>query len=104
VRHYTVLSGPGSTIAVIRVEVEPGKSTKDAKHAGEEWLHVLSGDVLFRLDGKDISLGAGDSLHFDSSKVHRLTNKSEQPATVLVASTAATMPMHHPVPSPKPRR
>ncbi|GHH61084.1 cupin domain-containing protein [Streptomyces umbrinus] len=101
---YTVLSGPGSTIAVIRVEVEPGKSTKDAKHAGEEWLHVLSGEVFFRLEGKDITLSSGDSLHFDSSKVHRLTNKSEKPATVLVASTAATMPMHHPVPSPKSRR
>ncbi|MEU9336943.1 cupin domain-containing protein [Streptomyces sp. NPDC048290] len=102
--HYTVLSGPGSTIAVIRVEVEPGKSIKDARHAGEEWLHVESGDVVFRLSGTDIALGAGDSVHFDSSKVHRLTNKGDRPATVLVVSTAATTPMHHPVPAAKTRR
>jgi transcriptional regulator with XRE-family HTH domain len=101
---YTVLSGPESTIAAIRVELEAGKNTSDAKHVGEEWLHVLAGEVVFRLAGNDISLSAGDSIQFDSSQVHRLTNKSELPATVLVASTAATTPMHHPVPSPEPRR
>ncbi|MFJ5265157.1 cupin domain-containing protein [Streptomyces sp. NPDC088387] len=89
---------------MIRVELEPGRSTKDAKHAGQEWLHVVSGDVVLRLTGKDIAMSAGDSLHFDSSKVHRLSNRTERSATVLVASTAATTPMHHPVPAAKPRR
>ncbi|MFJ4828869.1 helix-turn-helix domain-containing protein [Streptomyces sp. NPDC088747] len=102
--YYSVLSGPGSTIAAIRVVVEPGKSTKDAKHVGEEWLHILSGEVIFRMADREISLNSGDSLHFDSSKIHRLTNTSRAPAIVLIASTAATMPMHHPVPPAKRQR
>ncbi|TYC64231.1 cupin domain-containing protein, partial [Rhodobacterales bacterium] len=101
---YTVLSGPGSAIAAIRLELKAGKSTKDAKHIGEEWLHVLAGDITLRVAGKDFSLGTGDSIHFDSSQVHRVTNEGRRAATVLVASTAATMPMHHPVPLPRTRR
>jgi transcriptional regulator with XRE-family HTH domain len=96
---YTVLSGSGAAIAVVRVELPGGRRTKEAKHIGEEWLHVLSGVIELALAGQEIRLSAGDSVHFDSGRPHRLTNTSEDSATVLIASTAATMPMHHPVPA-----
>ena len=101
---YTVLSGARTEIAIVRVEIAAGKRTKDVKHAGEEWLHVLAGEITFHLVGKDVQLYVGDSVHFDSSHVHRVTNGGEECAVVLIASTAATMPMHHPVPASTRRR
>ena len=95
---YTVLSGPRATISVVRIELAAGKPTKDATHAGEEWLHVLSGPVTLILPGEKLSLDVGDSVHFDSSRPHRLVADGGKSASVLICSTAATAPMHHPVP------
>lgn len=95
---YTVLSGPNTTIAVVQVDLVAGTRTKDARHAGEEWLHVQSGAVVLTVSGEQISLKSGDSVHFDSSRPHRLSNEGRRAATVLIASTAATAPMHHPIP------
>jgi transcriptional regulator with XRE-family HTH domain len=96
---YTVLSGSGAAIAVVRVELPGGRRTKEARHVGEEWLHVLSGVVDLELAGQGIHLSAGDSVHFDSGRPHQLTNTGMDRATVLIASTAAAMPTHHPVPA-----
>ncbi|MFJ4784997.1 helix-turn-helix domain-containing protein [Streptomyces sp. NPDC088794] len=96
---YTVLSGPRETMSVIRVVLESGKHTKMAKHVGEEWLHVLSGAITLDISGRSLDLAAGDSVHFDSSKEHRVLNDEDADATVLIASTAATVPMRHPIPA-----
>ncbi|MFD4600513.1 helix-turn-helix domain-containing protein [Streptomyces sp. NPDC058464] len=96
---YTVLSGPRETMSVIRVDLTPGKHSKTARHVGEEWLHVLTGTVTLHISGTSLQLGAGDSVHFDSSKEHRLVNDEDAEATVLIASTAATVPMRHPIPA-----
>jgi len=95
---YSVLSGPRAAVAVVRVELTPGKHTRDARHPGEEWLHVLGGRTTFTLGDDTLELGAGDSVHFDASRPHRLSCPDE-PATVLIVSTAHTAPMHHPVPT-----
>ncbi|MEV5530138.1 helix-turn-helix domain-containing protein [Streptomyces prunicolor] len=96
---YTVLSGSRETMSVVRVELAAGKNTKTARHVGEEWLHVLSGAITLDISGVSLELDTGDSVHFDSSKEHRLTNKDDVVATVLIASTAATVPMRHPIPA-----
>jgi transcriptional regulator with XRE-family HTH domain len=101
---YTVLSGPRATISAVRIDLAAGKPTKDARHAGEEWLHVLAGPVTLVLSGEKLSLDVGDSVHFDSARPHRLVVDSGTSATVLICSTAAAAPMHHPVPKvSKPR-
>jgi transcriptional regulator with XRE-family HTH domain len=100
---YTVLSGRASSIAIVRVELAAGKRTREAKHAGEEWLHILAGEIKFSLATESIAMKTGDSIHFDSARLHRLANTGKKNASVLIASTAATMPMHHPVPGSKPR-
>lgn len=97
---YTVLSGPLETMAVVRVELEAGKRTKAAKHVGEEWLHVLEGAVTLNLAGTILELTSGDSVHFDSSRTHILINTGGGTASVLIVSSAATVPMRHPVPGP----
>ena len=97
---YTVLNRPRAAISVVRLELSTGKKTKAAEHVGEEWLHVLSGEVELTVEESTTLLGAGDSAHFDSARPHRLRAVGEGSATVLIASTAATIPMRHPVPNP----
>ena len=96
---FTVLSGPRAAISVVRVELPVGNGTQPARHDGEEWLHILAGSVELQIDERDVCLSEGDSVHFDSSRLHKLSAVGECAATVLIASTAATMPMHHPVPA-----
>ncbi|WP_344856807.1 XRE family transcriptional regulator [Amycolatopsis ultiminotia] len=95
---YTVLSGPRATIAVVRIELAAGKPTTLAEHVGEEWLHVESGTVRLTVDDRKETLETGDSAHFDSARPHRLSAANRRSATVLIASSAATVPMRHPVP------
>ncbi|WP_344973149.1 XRE family transcriptional regulator [Streptosporangium fragile] len=95
---YTVLSGPQAGVSVMRVELPPGRQSEEARHAGEEWLHVLSGSARFVLDGEPILLEEGDAVHFDSGRPHSLANDGGGTATVLIVSTAAPAPAHHPMP------
>lgn len=95
---YTVLSGPRATISVVRIELAAGKPTTMVEHVGEEWLHVESGTVRLVVEDRRETLETGDSVHFDSSRPHRLSAAKRCAATALIVSTAATVPMRHPVP------
>ncbi|MBD9375442.1 helix-turn-helix transcriptional regulator [Rhizobium sp. ARZ01] len=52
-------------------------------HPGEEFTHVLSGQILYDIDGVHYRLSKGDSLHFKSDTPHRWVNDTERPATIL---------------------
>lgn len=52
-------------------------------HPGEELAHVLSGRVLYDVDGEEIALTQGDSLHFRSDIPHRWVNDGDEPAVLL---------------------
>jgi len=56
------------------VEIPPAKSTDVAhsRHAGEEFLFVLSGQLEAEIAGERHRLGPGDSIYFDSSAEHSL--------------------------------
>jgi len=96
---YTILSGARATLSVVRLELAAGQRSGTARHAGEEWLHVLAGEVTLVLGDEQLSLEAADSVHFDSSLTHQLAARGKRPAAVLIVSTSATAPMQHPVPS-----
>lgn len=98
---YQVLTSDRSSLMAVRVSIDPGQVTLDARHVGEEWIYVLSGSVTVSLDDEDIVLDAGDSLHFDSARAHRLRTPPEEAADLLVASAASTSPAHHPLPRPR---
>ncbi|WP_239520616.1 helix-turn-helix domain-containing protein [Pseudooceanicola aestuarii] len=56
-----------------------------AGHPGEEFLLVLEGQALVRLDGvEDVILGAGDSLYFDSVRPHFYAGLGDTAARVLI--------------------
>ncbi len=52
-------------------------------HDGEEFAYVLSGELVFEVDGVAHVLQAGDSIHFRSSVPHRVRNEGDRPAEAL---------------------
>jgi transcriptional regulator with XRE-family HTH domain len=40
------------------------------KHAGAEIIYVINGQLVLNVDGKDVLLGEGDSIYFDSGFPH----------------------------------
>jgi transcriptional regulator with XRE-family HTH domain len=53
------------------------------KRPGEELVHVLSGEVSFKVGDRDFQLKAGDSLHFSSELPHRWENATSKPADLI---------------------
>jgi len=52
-------------------------------HLGEEFAWVVSGEVVYVVEGHDYQLRVGDSIHIDSSRSHSLRNDTDQDAVVL---------------------
>ena len=79
-----LISRPGALEAQ-RIEVRPGGGSEEAyAHPGEEFIYVLSGQLVFWIDERERHrLAAGDSLSFRSSRPHRWLNDGDAPATVL---------------------
>jgi uncharacterized cupin superfamily protein len=71
-------------------EVPPGQSTRPYHYeSGEEWLLVLDGRVTVRHpDGED-ELEAGDLVCFPAGPhgAHKITNRTDETARVLLVST-----------------
>ena len=68
------------------VTIEPS-STLDStgyQHRGEEYHYVLEGELKVTVGGETHRLGPGQSLYFDSSRVHRLDNAGDRACRVLV--------------------
>ena len=54
------------------------------QHLGEEFIYVLKGKIEVMVGENRNLLGSGDSLHFNSSIVHKLRNLSDEKAELLV--------------------
>ncbi len=52
-------------------------------HPGEEFAWVVSGEVVYVVEGQDYQLGVGDCIHVDSTRSHGLRNETDQDASVL---------------------
>lgn len=77
---------PFEFLEVVAAEFEPGGSTGDEPYRhgdSEELLHVVRGSVELELDGEVIVLKAGDSAHYRSSALHRVSNPGQAEAEVL---------------------
>jgi transcriptional regulator with XRE-family HTH domain len=57
--------------------------TGEFQHAGEEFVYILSGDIIYTIGSDSITLKAGDSLYFDSSIVHTLRAISDKPVKLI---------------------
>ena len=79
-----LMTGPGAMEAQ-RIEVRPGGGSEEGySHPGEEFVYVLTGQLTFWIDEREVhGLEAGDSLHLRSTRLHRWRNDGATPTTVL---------------------
>jgi transcriptional regulator with XRE-family HTH domain len=85
-KEHTVLTGnlPKPQLEVLRTSVDPTDfPPASTQHEGEEFCFVLEGQLRFILDGEEIDLAAGDSIHFTSTVPHTVHNRSDNPAHLL---------------------
>jgi transcriptional regulator with XRE-family HTH domain len=81
-RTYRLLSGRSFTRALepMLVTVEPSETIEEPyAHEGEEFAYVLSGELLFVIDGVNHTIGPGDSIHFKSTTPHSIHNGGNEP-------------------------
>jgi quercetin dioxygenase-like cupin family protein/DNA-binding XRE family transcriptional regulator len=78
----------GRQLEAILVRMPPGERPSEVTtHAGEEFVHVLSGEVTITLEGKSFVLGAGDSAHYESTVPHSWTNTRDDEAVLVWVGT-----------------
>jgi len=72
--------------------VPPGHASEMMSHEGEDFVYLVSGHMLYEVDGVQYDLRAGDTLHFDSRKPHRGTNIGTDTAIELWVGTMRLFP------------
>ncbi len=84
---------PGTSCALLEVEVPPGSGTPPHRHESPEVFRVLDGELRVGLsDGaalREISAPAGTVVHVPSGAVHHYRNASAAPARTLVLADRA---------------
>jgi len=85
---YEILTPPlpGQRAEVTRHTLAPGARTGDApihEPGSRETVLVLEGDVVFRCDGEDHDLHAGDCVTFDADLSHHFENPGKEEAVLL---------------------
>lgn len=76
-------------IEFIWIEYEPGSVThpEPMSHPGEENAICLEGSVVVTIDGQEFLLNAGDSISFDSGRLHQVENRTNDRAVLISAIT-----------------
>ncbi len=85
-RTYRLLSGRGFNhiLEPLLVTIEPSDTIEEPyTHEGEEFAYVLSGELLFVVDGVEHRLGPGDSIHLSSTVPHSIHNDAKEPVQAL---------------------
>ena len=78
---------PGNALSSFVMTVPPGYRSETVAHEGEEMLYVLDGAITARLEGEEMEMSAGDSLHFRGNRPHSWSNHTDQPARLLWTGT-----------------
>ncbi len=93
-RIYKMLSPrvPGLVLEPIFVTVQPGDTIDEPySHEGEEFAYVLTGELVFIVDGVEYRLGPGDSVHFRSTVSHAMRNDTDEPVQAIWVLTPRLM-------------
>ena len=77
----------------------PGYQSEPASHVGEELFYVISGELTVEIEDELHLLREGDTIHFDSRRLHALANHSNEITTMLWCGTMdifgdAPSPLH----------
>lgn len=85
--NLSTLSGYFPGLEALLLTLDPHSSAPEARHAGEEWLYVLSGTVDFTVHTDTLALSRGDALHFPARLPHSIRNTGGEPAEMLLVCT-----------------
>jgi mannose-6-phosphate isomerase-like protein (cupin superfamily)/DNA-binding XRE family transcriptional regulator len=81
------LTADDPLVDFLHVEYGPGSAScpEDdmVRHGGREYGVIVTGRLEVQVGFEVYSLGPGDSIHFDSSTPHRLSNPHEEPCTAV---------------------
>ncbi|CAN7177237.1 cupin domain-containing protein [Pseudoduganella sp. LjRoot289] len=77
------LSAPGREVVQVRVDFGPGVSAPAHSHPGEEVAFVLEGTLEYQLNGKTVTLKAGETLFIPAGAVHSAKNTGSGDASEL---------------------
>jgi transcriptional regulator with XRE-family HTH domain len=85
---YRLLGAAGFDRALepLLVTIAPGEEADprdDYAHEGEEFAYVLSGELVFTVDGVEHTLEAGESIHWKSTVPHLVRNDGAVSAEVV---------------------
>jgi transcriptional regulator with XRE-family HTH domain len=81
---------PGAKLNACLVHRPPGQVTEVMHNAGEEFVFVLEGKVLYEIEGERHLLGKGDSIHFQSDRPHRSSTVGD---TTVIELWVGTLPL-----------
>ena len=65
------------------VDIQSDAKQEKSAHEGEEFIHVLSGEMLLEYGADSHILNAGDSVYYDSIVPHRVLAGGGKPARIL---------------------
>ena len=83
---------PDAKLNACLSHVPPGHASEMMRHEGEDFVYLVSGMMLYEVDGIEYHLGPGDTLHFDSRKPHRGSNIGTDTALELWVGTMRLFP------------
>ena len=78
---------PGSMLHSVIVHEPPGHRSEPISHKGEEMFFILAGEITVEIEGERAVLRKGDTIHFDSNKVHSTWNHGAETASILWCGT-----------------
>lgn len=77
----------GSVLNAVKLTLPPGYHSEVVAHGGDEFVYVLTGSVIYQVNGRDFVLAPGDSLHFDPQHKHAIRNDSDSITEVISVGT-----------------
>lgn len=78
---------PGSQLHSVIAHEPPGHRSEPISHKGEEMFFILAGEITVEIEGERTVMSAGDTIHFDSSRVHSTWNHGTETASILWCGT-----------------
>lgn len=77
----------GSVLHSVIVHEKPGFRGEPISHRGEEMFYLIDGEITVEIEGEVEILRKGDSIHFDSNRIHSTWNHGSQTASILWCGT-----------------
>jgi quercetin dioxygenase-like cupin family protein len=81
-KHYWDQSSGTASVSMGLITLQPGTALTPHYHLVEDAMIVISGEGTFVVDGKRISLKAGDGALAPAGTVHYIDNNSNEPLVI----------------------